>query len=55
MIPLKTAAIEDALDRVTIRLEIYTLIANLNIYSLNIIDATAGTVHNIFAFILHVV
>jgi len=29
MIPLKTAAIEDALDRATIRLEIYTLIANI--------------------------
>jgi len=29
MIPLKTAVIEDALDRATIRLGIYTLIANI--------------------------
>jgi len=27
--PLKPAAIEDALDRATMRLEIYTLIANI--------------------------
>jgi len=29
MIPLKTVAMEDALDRATIRLGIYTLIANI--------------------------
>jgi len=29
MIPLKTAAIEDAQDKATIRLGIYTLIANI--------------------------
>ena len=29
LIPSKTAAIEDALDRATVRLGIYTLIANI--------------------------
>jgi len=42
MIPLKAAAIEDALDKATIRLGIYTLIANIQL-QLDLLQARKKT------------
>ena len=42
MIPLKAAAIEDALDMATIRLGIYTLIANIQL-QLDLLQARKKT------------